>query len=81
MGFIKIIDKNAHSPSSPNFFSQFNDYSLPVPLKYRGDLEHQTFLEVYNNKGKPFKTYFYMTDEGMLWASMHLFLRKCLSRT
>jgi hypothetical protein len=31
--------------------------------------KHKTFLEVFDKTGKPFKTPFYSTDEGMLWAS------------
>lgn len=59
-----------------------NNLAKKYLAKYKALIEeHKTFLEVYNNKGKPFKTYFYMTDEGMLWASMHLYLKKCLSRT
>lgn len=35
-----------------------------------------TFPEVLDNKGKPFQTRFYYCDEGMLWASKYLFLRR-----
>ena len=31
--------------------------------------EHSNFLEVYNKKGRPFKTSFYYTDESMLWVA------------
>lgn len=37
---------------------------------------YRTFPEVLDNKGKPFRTRFYYCDEGMLWASKYLFLRK-----
>ncbi|MFP4424310.1 MAG: hypothetical protein ACLFP2_03685 [Candidatus Woesearchaeota archaeon] len=36
--------------------------------------EHQTFLEVLDKEGKPFKRLFYITDEAMLWASIYLSL-------
>ncbi|MFW6231315.1 MAG: hypothetical protein ACOC32_04825 [Nanoarchaeota archaeon] len=32
--------------------------------------EHQNFLEVFTPEGKPYKTRFYMYDEGMLWCSV-----------
>jgi hypothetical protein len=36
---------------------------------YKKHIEkHKTFLEIFNNDGTPFKTLFYITDEGMLWA-------------
>lgn len=31
--------------------------------------EHQTFLEVFDSRGRPFRTLFYRCDAGMLWAS------------
>jgi len=34
--------------------------------------KHKTFLEVFDNKGKPFRTPFYLCDEGMLWVSKWL---------
>ncbi|MBU1202061.1 MAG: hypothetical protein KJ583_07110 [Nanoarchaeota archaeon] len=40
--------------------------------------KNETFLEVYTPSGKPFKTLFYMTDEGMLWSAMHLRLSRNL---
>ena len=36
---------------------------------------HKTFLEVYDCKGRPFRTRFYITDESMLWASKYLHLK------
>ncbi len=40
---------------------------------YRTQVEkHKTFLEVYDPAGKPYKSLFYTTDEGMLWSSMLL---------
>ncbi len=36
--------------------------------------KHKTFLELFNKNGTPYKTTFYVSDEGMLWASMYLFL-------
>lgn len=42
-------------------------------------IKHKTFLEVYDFNGKPFKTFFYYSDEAMLWASMHLNLLKELN--
>ncbi len=35
---------------------------------------HKNFLEVYSPEGKPFSTFFYRADEGMLWASVYLAL-------
>jgi hypothetical protein len=37
--------------------------------------KHKNFLEVYDKDGKPFKTPFYYTDAGMLWASKILVLQ------
>lgn len=39
-------------------------------------MRHMTFLEVYNSKGRPFKSRFYTTDESMLWAAKYLALKK-----
>jgi hypothetical protein len=33
---------------------------------------HKTFLEVYDKKGKPYKSLFYYTDEGMIWIAYFL---------
>lgn len=32
----------------------------------------QNFLEVYSPDGKPYKSAFYKSDEGMIWAAMYL---------
>jgi phage regulator Rha-like protein len=34
--------------------------------------KHKTFLELYDPKGKPYKTLLYKSDESMLWAAMFL---------
>lgn len=34
--------------------------------------QNKTFLEVFNKDGTPYKTKLYISDEGMLWASMFL---------
>ncbi len=34
--------------------------------------EHGTFLEVYTSDGRPFETFFYYSDEAMLWSAMLL---------
>lgn len=31
--------------------------------------EHKTFLELYSPDGRPYKSFFYVSDEGMLWAA------------
>ncbi|MDP3989815.1 MAG: hypothetical protein Q8Q01_01270 [archaeon] len=36
--------------------------------------KHGNFLEVFNEKGKPFSTPFYYCDSGMLWAANYLTL-------
>ncbi len=39
-------------------------------VTYHRIVEHYgTLLEVYTPEGKPYKSLFYMTDEGMLWAA------------
>ena len=38
--------------------------------------KYGTFLENYTSEGKPYKTLFYATDEGLLWACMYLALKK-----
>ncbi len=44
---------------------------------YRHIIEkHRNFLEVFNNKGEPFATPFYLTDESMLWAAHYLILSR-----
>ncbi len=36
--------------------------------------EHKNFLEVFDEKGKPFSTPFYYCDSGMIWAANYLTL-------
>jgi len=33
---------------------------------------NKNYLEIFNQDGSPYETFFYYTDEGMLWASMYL---------
>ncbi|MEK6809871.1 MAG: hypothetical protein AABY40_04300 [Nanoarchaeota archaeon] len=41
--------------------------------RYRELIEkHKNFLEVFDEKGKPFSTPFYYCDSGMLWAANYL---------
>lgn len=48
--------------------------------QYKEQIEkHKNFLEVYDKKGKPFKTLFYYTDESMLWCANYLYLKKKLA--
>jgi len=35
---------------------------------------NRNFLELFDNKGKPFKSKFYHADESMLWAANYLTL-------
>ena len=43
--------------------------------KYKRLIEqHKNFLEVFDQKGKPFSTPFYYCDSGMLWAANYLTL-------
>ncbi|MBI3032656.1 hypothetical protein HYY69_04220 [Candidatus Woesearchaeota archaeon] len=37
---------------------------------------YNNFLEVFNQDGTPYHTWFYYCDDGMLWASKYLELRK-----
>ncbi|NQU97884.1 hypothetical protein HQ533_00290 [Candidatus Woesearchaeota archaeon] len=47
--------------------------------KYSKTIEkNRTFLELYDNSGKIYKTPLYISDEGMLWASMHIYLSEKL---
>ncbi len=47
--------------------------------EYRKQIEeHKNFLELYDEKGKPYKTLFYYSDAGMLWAGKWLVLEKSL---
>jgi len=41
-------------------------------------LRHKNFLEVFDRNGRPFKTLFYYSDEGMLWAANYSVLHKRL---
>jgi len=38
--------------------------------------KHKNFLEVYDAKGEPFRTSFYVADESMLWVCKYLALKK-----
>ncbi|MBN1503128.1 hypothetical protein JW930_06285 [Candidatus Woesearchaeota archaeon] len=40
--------------------------------------KYKTFLEVFNPDETPYKSLIYMADEGMLWASIYLYLYKML---
>ena len=40
--------------------------------------ENGTFIELYDRKGKPYMTRWYVCDEGLSWASMYLDLRRRL---
>lgn len=43
--------------------------------QYKEQIEqHKNFLEVFDDKGKPFKTWFYHASPGMLWAANYLTL-------
>ncbi len=45
--------------------------------QYRQKIEkNRTFPEVLNEKGSPYSSLFYLSDEGMLWSSMFLELVK-----
>jgi hypothetical protein len=44
---------------------------------YKKQIEkHHNFLEVYDEKGKPYKSMFYLCDDSMIWASKYLELSK-----
>lgn len=46
-------------------------------LKYVGLVErHKNFFEVYSSSKKPYKSFFYVSDEGMLWSSNFLALQQ-----
>lgn len=51
----------------------FEDY---YDLYKKAILKHKTFLEVYDNKGKPYSSLVYSADEGMLWCANFLTLKK-----
>lgn len=38
--------------------------------------KNKNFLEVFSPEGKPFKRFLYTCEEGMLWASKYLYLKK-----
>ena len=38
--------------------------------------ENKNYLEIFDSKGKPFKTLFYYSDESMIWAANYLTLIK-----
>jgi len=38
--------------------------------------QNKNFIEVYDDKGKPYKSILYSADEGLSWASMYLHLIK-----
>jgi hypothetical protein len=40
--------------------------------------KHRNFLEVFDKKGRPFRTLFYYSDESMLWVANYLYLKKLL---
>ncbi|KYK27336.1 hypothetical protein AYK26_03700 [Euryarchaeota archaeon SM23-78] len=45
--------------------------------QYKEQIEkHRNFLEVYDTNGKPFRTLFYYSDGGMLWAANYLYLKR-----
>lgn len=41
--------------------------------------EHATFIEVYAPDGKPYKSWFFSADEGMLWCANYLFLENLIN--
>ena len=46
-------------------------------LQYTNLIEkYGTFLEVFDEVGNPYRTPFYMSDEGMLWCCKFLILKK-----
>ncbi len=47
--------------------------------KYTTEVEkYKSFNEIYNSKGKPYKTFFYTSDESMCWSSIYLAISKKL---
>jgi len=51
-------------------------------LKYKRNIEkYKGFTELYTNKGTPYKSLFYSSDNSMLWASMYLDLKHRLKKT
>lgn len=49
-------------------------------LKIYGDKikKHGTFIELYDRRGEPYMTKWYVSDEGLSWASIYLDLRRRL---
>ncbi len=46
---------------------------------YREEIEHHGgFIEVYDAKGNPYQSWFYASENTMLWASMYLDMKKKL---
>jgi hypothetical protein len=52
---------------------RFNTYMKQYEHQIK---KHKNFLELYDRNGEPFKTPFYIADEGMLWVSKYLALKK-----
>ncbi len=65
MEVVSMIDKKLARKYLHNYSSAIEKY--------------KNFLEVYNPDGTPFSRLFYVTDEGMLWASMHLYISEKLA--
>ena len=38
-------------------------------------LKHRNFLEIFDKKGKPYKSMFYYSDESMSWCVKYLELK------
>ncbi|MFT4313472.1 MAG: hypothetical protein ACMXYA_03610, partial [Candidatus Woesearchaeota archaeon] len=38
--------------------------------------KEKNFLEVFTKDAKPYSSFFYTSDESMLWVSMYLYLKK-----
>lgn len=49
--------------------------------KYKEQIEkYGTFIEVYDKKGKPYKSLFFSADEGMIWCANYLYLDNLLNK-
>lgn len=47
---------------------------------YKAQIERfGNFLEVFDEHGMPYKSLFYLCEEGMLWAALYLMLKRCLA--